>query len=74
MDDNNNRWLNPKTIGAIIGLVLGLVVLIFGVGKAVILVLFVLAGWYVGKVWSGEIDLAELYERFKSDRNIGRRK
>jgi len=72
--DDKNRWLNPKTIGAIVGLVLGLVVLIFGVGQAIILGLFVLAGWYVGKVWSGEIDLAELYERFKNDRNIGRRK
>ncbi len=72
--DDNNRWLNPKSVGAIIGLVLGLVVLIFGVGKAIILLLFVLAGWFVGKVWAGEIDLIEVYERFKSDRNMRNRR
>jgi uncharacterized membrane protein len=72
--NDNNRWLNPKNVGAIIGLVLGLVVLIFGVGKAIILLLFVLAGWFVGKVWSGEIDLIEVYERFKSDRNMRNRR
>lgn len=67
----NSKWLNPKTIGAIAGLVVGLVVIIFGVPKAIALALFVLAGWFVGKVWSGEIDLADLYERFREEKDKG---
>ena len=63
--------LNPKIIGAIAGLVLGLVVIIFGVLEAILVILFVLAGWFIGKVRMGEIDLQELYERFTSSR--GRR-
>ena len=66
--------LNPKMIGAIAGLVLGLIVIIFGVLKAILVILFVLAGWFVGKVWTGEIDLRELYERFMSSRGKGQRK
>jgi len=63
--------LNPKIIGAIAGLVLGLIVIIFGVLEAILVILFVLAGWFIGKVWMGEIDLQELYERFKSGRGKG---
>jgi len=63
--------LNPKIIGAIAGLVLGLIVIIFGVLEAILVILFVLAGWFIGKVRMGEIDLQELYERFTSSR--GRR-
>ena len=66
--------LNPKIIGAIAGLVLGLIVIIFGVLKAILVILFVLAGWFIGKVWTGEIDLRELYERFMSSRGKGPRK
>jgi len=60
--------LNPKIIGAISGLVLGLIVIIFGVLEAILVILFVLAGWFIGKVRMGEIDLMELYERFTSSR------
>ena len=60
--------LNPKIIGAISGLVLGLIVIIFGVLEAILVILFVLAGWFIGKVRMGEIDLQELYERFTSSR------
>ena len=62
---------NPKIIGAIAGLVLGLIVVIFGVLEAILVILFVLAGWFIGKVWMGEIDLQELYERFRSGRGKG---
>ncbi|MEA3442299.1 MAG: DUF2273 domain-containing protein [Chloroflexota bacterium] len=60
--------LHPKTIGAIAGLVVGLVIVTLGLLKAIIVALFVLAGWYVGKVYTGEIDLIDIYERFKSNR------
>ena len=56
--------LNPKTIGAIAGLVLGLIVIFVGFWKAIVVALFILAGWFIGKVLMGEIDLQDLYERF----------
>jgi uncharacterized membrane protein len=60
--------LNAKTIGAIAGLVLGIVVVSFGALKALVVVLFVVAGWLVGKFLMGEIDLLDLYERFMRGR------
>jgi len=65
--------LNPKIIGAIAGFVIGIIVLCFGLLKAFLLVLFVLAGWLVGKFWMGEIDLFNLYERFMVSRRKGPR-
>ena len=65
MDDN--KMLNPKIIGAIAGLVLGIVVVCFGL-KAFIVVLFILVGWLIGKFWMGEIHLLDIYERFMRGR------
>ena len=66
--------LNPKIIGAITGFGIGIVVLWFGPLKAFLLALFVLAGWFVGKFWMGEIDLFNLYERFMASRRKGPRR
>ena len=63
--------LSPKAIGAIAGLVAGLVVLCFGILKAILLALFILAGWLIARIWTGDIDLIDIYERFMSSR--GRR-
>ena len=60
--------LNPKFTFALFGLVVGLIVIIFGVFKAFILALFILAGWFVGKLWMREIDLGAMYRRFKENR------
>ncbi len=60
--------LNAKAIGAIAGLVLGIIVVCFGVLKALLVVLFVVAGWLIGKFLMGEIDLLDLYERFMRGR------
>jgi len=60
--------LNPKIIGAIAGLVAGIIVVCFGFLKALLIALFVLVGWFIGKVWTGEIDLLDVYERFISSR------
>ena len=65
--------LNSKIIGAIAGLVLGLIVIIFGVLQAILVILFVLAGWFIGKVRMGEIDLQDIYERFIKGRGRGPR-
>jgi len=60
--------LNPKAIGAIGGLVIGLIVVSLGVLEAFIVALFIGAGWLIGKFWMGELDLADLYERFMRSR------
>ena len=66
--DEGYRMLSPKIIGAVIGLVIGVMLLLFGPLKAFLLVLFILAGWLVGKFWMGEIDLIDIYDRFMSSR------
>ncbi len=63
--------LNPKTIGAAIGLVIGVVVVWLGPLEAFFLALFIIAGWFIGKFWMGEIDVIDIYERFM--RNRGKR-
>ena len=65
--------LNPKAIGAIAGLVLGIIVICFGALKGLVVVLFILAGWFIGTVLMGEIDLLDLYERFIRSRGKGPR-
>lgn len=60
--------LNPKLIGAIAGLVAGVIILCFGFLKFILVGLFVLAGWFIAKIWMGEIDLIDVYERFMSSR------
>ena len=71
---DRQQMLNPKIIGAIIGLVVGLIVVTFGILKALVVALLVLAGWFVARVWMGEIDLTAIYERFRSSRGKGRRR
>jgi len=63
--------LDSKIIGAIVGLGIGIVLLWVGPLKTFLLALFVLAGWFVGKYWKGEIDLLDLHEFFMRKR--GRR-
>jgi uncharacterized membrane protein len=65
--------LNAKAIGAIAGLILGIIVICFGFLKGLVVVLFILAGWFIGKVLMGEIDLLDLYERFIRSRGKGPR-
>ncbi len=72
--DEGYRMLSPKIIGAVIGLVIGVMLLWFGPLKAFLLVLFILAGWFVGKFWMGEIDLIDIYDRFMSSRGKRPRK
>ena len=65
--------LNPKIIGAIVGLIFGVIAIWFGFLEAFLLALFILVGWLVGKFWMGEIDLLALYERFMNSRGKRRR-
>lgn len=60
--------LNPKILGAAIGLVIGITAVWLGPLKAFLLALFIIAGWFVGKFWMGEIDIIDIYERFMDNR------
>ncbi len=66
--------LNPKVIGAIAGFIAGIVIVCFGFAKLLLVALFVLIGWFIGKVWLGEIDLIDVYQRFISSRARNRRR
>ena len=60
---------NPKRVGAVIGLVIGVVLVWQGALDAFITALFVFGGWLVGKYMSGEIPILDmLLERFISSR------
>jgi len=59
---------NPKAIGIVAGLVAGLIIASLGFAKFLVVALCVLIGWFVAKVYLGEIDLLDAYERFQSGR------
>ena len=61
---------NPKTLGAALGVVVGVVFVWQGALDAFFTALFVLGGWTVGKYISGEIPIVDvLLERFIINRN-----
>ena len=65
---------NPKIVGVIIGLVIGIVLVWLGPLEAFIAALFALAGWLIGKYIGGEIPIVDaLLERLVSSRNRGPR-
>ena len=66
--------LNPKVIGAVAGLVIGVIAVWLGALEAFIVALFVLAGWFIAKFWMGEVDLLDAYERFLKSRGKTRRR
>lgn len=59
---------DPKAIGIVAGLVAGLIIAWLGFAKFLVVALCVLIGWFVAKVYLGEIDLLDAYERFQSGR------
>lgn len=61
-------YLNPKTIGAIIGVIVGILLIWLGPLDTFLIVLFGLVGWLVGKFVYGEIDLSGVGEALMSPR------
>lgn len=57
-----------KKIGLVAGLIAGIIIAWLGFAKFLIVALCVLIGWFVAKVYLGEIDLLDTYERFQSGR------
>lgn len=60
--------LNAKVMSIVAALIIGIVFVWFGALNAFFVALFMLAGWLIGKLVTGEIDLLDLYERFLSSR------
>ena len=66
--------VNYKITGAVIGLIIGIVLVWQGPLEAFIVALFAVAGWTIGKYLSGEIPIVDiLLERFFSSRLRGPR-
>ncbi len=63
--------MHPKTIGIVGGLIAGVIITWLGFAAFLVAALCSLIGWFVAKVYLGEIDLLDAYERFQADR--GRR-
>jgi len=63
MEDNHNGNLNPKMVGLVMGLIVALVLIFAGGWNALVVAVFLLLGWIVGKYFAGEINLDELYDR-----------
>jgi len=60
---------NPKIVGSAIGLIVGVVLVWQGAFDALIVALFVVGGWIIGKYLAGEIPILDaLLERFVSSR------
>jgi ABC-type tungstate transport system substrate-binding protein len=65
---------NAKLVGAAIGLIISIVIVWQGPLEALIVALFTLGGWLIGKYFSGEIPILDaLLERFIASRR-GRRR
>ncbi len=65
--------LHPKTIGVVGGLIAGIIIMWLGFGAFLVVVLCVIIGWFAAKVYLGEIDLLDKYEKFQADRGHKRR-
>ncbi len=66
-----SEWVNynpGKAVGAIGGFVLGILILVFGIAKTLLIVLFVILGIVIGKMVD---DRVSVFDEF---RNIFRRK
>lgn len=58
-----------KVIGMLLGFVAGLIVVLLGFWRSVLLALFVLAGFYFGKRHDEHQDFSQFLERFFGNRN-----
>lgn len=61
---NLNIENNYKILGLVFGFIFGVCVLVFGFFKALFVGLLALAGWWIGKVFEGEVDVKALTDQF----------
>jgi hypothetical protein len=67
--DQENR-VSGKTVGAVVGLAFGVVVLTYGVVAGGFLAACTFAGWWIGRLLDGEIHLGELLDRYSGRERI----
>ena len=60
--------MTPKVIGIAVGLVLGIVWMWLGFGPALLTGGLALAGWFVGSLIEGTINLADLWNAIQGRR------
>lgn len=67
---NNNQelfiWINNnkgKFIGLIAGFIFGLLVLLIGILKTLVIFLFALIGLYIGHLWDGGKNIPNIFKR-----------
>lgn len=61
--------MSGKTIGAVIGIVFGIVLFWLGVGPAFAVVALALFGWLIGKLINREIDVMDYLESISRRRD-----
>jgi len=64
---------NPKIVGLVLGLAIGIVLVWLGVWQAVVVGVLGSAGWLIGKYVKGELAIVDaLMDRFLESRRGGR--
>ncbi len=64
---------NPKIVGLVLGLAIGIVLVWLGVWQAVVVGVLGSAGWLIGKFVAGELSIVDaLLDRFLESRRGGR--
>ncbi|MDB5084325.1 MAG: hypothetical protein JWN30_1211 [Bacilli bacterium] len=55
--------LRGRSFGVLVGVILGLLYLVFGFWKVIIFAGFVAFGYYLGRIWEGNEDWRDVVER-----------
>jgi uncharacterized membrane protein len=65
---------NPKSIGLAVGLLIGIILVWLGPWQALVVAVFALVGWLIGKFVAGDAQFLDaLLERFVEERGRRRR-
>jgi len=62
------RAVDPKIVGVVLGGIIGATLIWAGISEAFLLLLCIFGGWVIGKIVAGELDVADLYQRYVSSR------
>lgn len=65
--------MSRTIVGILVGIVIGVVFVWLGALNAFFVALIILAGYLLGKIFSGDIDLLDLYGRLSSGQGQRRR-
>ena len=57
------KQLRMQHVGALVGLIFGLAVIHYGFIRGVFLLALAVAGWFIGRVLDGELDVSDYLRR-----------